>query len=383
MSAPSESFPKDFSPGFIACICGSSNSYDDCCGSVFGAVERDYGRVEIALFGGACIGGLRIYATLGRKLGDGRGQPGEYAVVFILSNPGDAPVAPGIVQIAPRGDSHIVIGPGKVVRVTSSDPEQQNLEFIGRVNEAGRLARMELARLTAATCYDAARRAEFAFARLLDRWALEYDVGISIMQVNVIERATLNCQVGTTMPFPDVRLDAANQGSRSVEFANLSALYREGLVSSSVLYEFLCLFKIVEALRKLKPSGASMQTPGERIPDDAAQFVEWVEFAYHRGACDSMSTSLLFVPEVRGKKVNTVIETLRPLRVAIAHALSLDGDALDSVFTLEGKTRYWLPILRCIARRRMKQTFPAEFGGMSQVTYVAPRPSAARDNSNG
>ena len=177
MNQPSESFPKAPSSGFIGCICDPSNSYDDCCGSVFGAVERDYGRVEMKLFGGACIGGLRIHATLGTKLGDGKGQPGEYAVVFILSNPGDAPVAPGILQIAPRGDSHIVIGRDKVLRVSSSDPEKQNIEFIGRVNESGCLARMELARLTARHSYDAARRAEFAFGHLLDRWADEATQG--------------------------------------------------------------------------------------------------------------------------------------------------------------------------------------------------------------
>lgn len=359
---------------FISCVCDPSNSYDDCCGSIFGNVERDYGRVELKLYGGACIGGLKLYFTVGRQLQNQPGQPGEYAVVFFLANPGDAPVATGVIRIAPRGDSHIVIGARKVMQFTSSDGHQ-SLQFIGRVNESGRLATIELARFYATDCHDAARRAEFAFGRLLDRWALEYDVGVSIMQVNVIERATMNCQIGTTMPFADVQLDDANGGSRSVEFANLSSLYREALVSSSVLYEFLCLFKIVEAVRKLK-SGKSIQTSGERIPDDAARFVEWVEYAYHIGACDPMSTSLLFVPEVRGKKINAVIEELRPLRHAVAHALSSEGDTLDSVFALEGKTSYWLPILRCIARRRMKEQFSGEFSGMSQVKYIVPHPAA-------
>lgn len=78
-----------------------------------------------------------------------------------------------------------------------------------------------------------------------------------------------------------------------------------------------------------------------------------------------MALDSIFRPEVLGKKFGDVIDQiLVPLRVDIAHALSLQSGELtlsaDELLHTQ-RVNNWLPLTKCIARRMLKDEFPAEF----------------------
>jgi len=56
--------------------------------------------------------------------------------------------------------------------------------------------------------------------------------------------------VDWTAPFADTELHIAPAATIQAEFKAYAGLYREALISGSPAYEFLCLYKIAEALWK-------------------------------------------------------------------------------------------------------------------------------------
>ena len=67
----------------------------------------------------------------------------------------------------------------------------------------------------------------------------------------------------------------------------------------------------------------------------------------------------VFIPEALGKKVNNIFDNqLRPIRDKIAHGILDSGEflLLDKAEDREIVSK-WVPLLRCLARRVMKNDF--------------------------
>ena len=82
-------------------------------------------------------------------------------------------------------------------------------------------------------------------------------------------------------------------------------------------------------------------------------------------AWDEFALEAVIPSEARGLKIGRVIRnTLEPLRVDVAHALTSDSDTVtlspdDALRSYE--VRKWLPLTQCLARHMMKAEFPGEF----------------------
>ena len=76
----------------------------------------------------------------------------------------------------------------------------------------------------------------------------------------------------------------------------------------------------------------------------------------------------VFIPEALGRKINNIRDTqLRPMRDRIAHGILDSGEFLflDKVEDRETVTK-WLPLMRCLARRVMKNDFNGYLAYLSE-----------------
>ncbi len=159
-----------------------------------------------------------------------------------------------------------------------------------------------------------------------------------------------------------------------VEFRGYASLYREALGSSSAVYRFLCLFKIIEGLRakrkrltrEAKRTGTTVAIPDEILPTDTDEIGTWLNAIFPgKRKWDGLALASAVPPEVRGQNISTVIEKiLNPIRDTVAHALLSNKGELtmsaDELLHLQ-QVNKWLSLLRCIARRMLKNDFPGEY----------------------
>ena len=101
--------------------------------------------------------------------------------------------------------------------------------------------------------------------------------------------------------------------------------------------------------------------PGEQVPlrDNPAMEAWLNSLFYVNRDWDEGIFDQIFLPETLGKKINNIFDThLRPIRDRIAHGILDSGDfmLLDKADERETISR-WLPLLRCLARRVMKNDF--------------------------
>src|SRR5262249_12942327 len=112
--------------------------------------------------------------------------------------------------------------------------------------------------------------------------------------------------------------------------------------------------------------GEKFIRPQERIPKEPAEFEQWLNAIYPlRRKWDEMALESVFVAEARGRKINDLLDKeLTDLRVDIAHTLSdKSGEvtlSVDEALHL-AKVNHWLPLLKCIVRRMLKNEFPEEY----------------------
>jgi hypothetical protein len=156
------------------------------------------------------------------------------------------------------------------------------------------------------------------------------------------------------------------------EFRNYAALYREALNTDSPVYQFLCLFKILEALRarrtrlarEAKRKNASYTAPDEVLPSAPADIKSWLErLFYIRREFDLSAFESAVPQDLRGRKASDVIENvLKPLRVKVAHALfgnggelPLSSDDLTHTHSVTGR----LLVTKCLVRECLPALQPA------------------------
>jgi hypothetical protein len=321
-----------------------------------------------------------------RNIGGPQGLPGKYAVTFVLARPGFNLLPEGQHSFARglRGDSHLAVAkpafspPGNpdadqiLIKGTTEDG---NFVFTGFPNQRGFLGKVVSEPFDANSFHDAEAKAHRALASSLSTWAVHLDIPLYVVQTESFEVRTENTQTSILTPYSEVPLAVGPTANLLPEFRGYASLYREALNSNSSVYQFLCLFKMVEAMLKRRARlGAEARKAGqpftrkhETIPatTDAAA-ITWLNAIFSiRPNWDQMALASLFPSEVAGKSFQYVIDkVLYPMRVDIAHAiLSQSGDLTLTVDELlhTRNLNKWLPLLKCIVRRMLKNDFPADF----------------------
>jgi len=156
------------------------------------------------------------------------------------------------------------------------------------------------------------------------------------------------------------------------EFAHYASLYREALNSNSAPYRYLCLFKIIEAIRVRRERLANeavkkwAEAPISRGARTSVEtdFQKYLDPIYHLREWHSLALTQVFPPAIRGKKFNQIIDDeLRPLRDKVAHGIMDSGElgiSADDLVKLE-QVNSWLPLTRTMVRRMLKNDSGASF----------------------
>lgn len=320
-----------------------------------------------------------------RNQGGPGGLPGAYRVVITLAKPGIPLVREN--QHVPfeqlRGDSYLAIAAPAYRYPTLPNADrfdiiantpQGRITFEGLPNDAGFLSQLRCD-IQAVDFTDALLRTLRALAPALSDIAGQLDLPIAIGQTDVIELRTGNRHtriITTPAPAP---LTIPGGAALSDEYKLYASLYREGLNSTNLRYQFLCYFKIIDAIyaRRRRIADAARLRGGtptrtvERLPGTAGERAQWLNALFPvRGEMDDFFLDNTIPIEALGKKISYIFDHyLRPIRLRIAHAvldsgeLTLSPDEPDE----ERELIKWLPITKCIARRLLKNDFSTEFLG--------------------
>jgi hypothetical protein len=306
------------------------------------------------------------------------GGPGLYAAAFILARPNSRNSPEHEIKFAAdlQGDSHLAIA--KPAVIIDIDPDQVlmsykapvgSLLFRGYPNLAGYLGKVISDPFFAADRNVAQRVAATAIQGLLSNLSSQLDIPLIIEIVEVTELSTQAKGVSFVTPFPPTSMAVKGSGTfDDPEFEHAVALYREAINSNTPIYRFLCFYKILELSRKRRErlgrkhkASFKQPRPGEQIPlRETKAMEEWLNALFYVNRdWDQGIFDQVFRPEALGKKINNLFDTqLRPIRDRIAHGILDSGEflLLDKQEDLElvGK---WLPLMRCLARRVMKNDF--------------------------
>jgi len=329
-------------------------------------------RIAVGGLGGSIIDlaiVMKFHDPDPRNEGDADGLAGQYTVTFVLQRPTNTPVDEyrSASAEAVNGDSHIVVANPAAAALSVPNRTELAIRADGFVfravpNPRGRLNRLKSEPFQAMNFEDAEWRARAAFASLLSGWSARLDVPLQIFQTESVELRTGTIRRNFLQPFADVPFVEPIASGSDETFRTYAAMYREALNSNSALYQYLCLYKILEGIRVLRGRLKRRDDrPEERIPKDPASFVPWLNTIFPGWTrWDDSTLSSIFRAEVLGKKAGAVLaDYLRPVRHEVAHFFTESGDsALLYPNVLEGKVARWLPLTRCLARLLMKNQFP-------------------------
>jgi hypothetical protein len=221
---------------------------------------------------------------------------------------------------------------------------------------------------------DAELKAYRAIASSLSHWSVHLDIPVHIVQVESLEMRTENRQTSIVTPHIEVPLAVMPTANLMPEFRDYASLYREALSSNSPVYQFLCLFKMIERMLKrrarlgaeARKSGTVISRAREHIPGEMKDAIPWLNAIFPmRRNWDPMALASIFPIGVFGKSFKHVIDKyLYPMRIDIAHAItSQSGELTQSVDELlhTQNLNKWLPLTKCIVRQMLKNEFPTDF----------------------
>jgi SEC-C motif len=380
------------------CSCGSGLPYHRCHGSVLNSPadiplgKDDPNAPEEKVF---LVGFPETYQTLHmlyRFKGDDprnalplAGTPGLYEVTFILHRPGYKLQGEHHFSCSSglRGDSHLAISKPAYAPPGNPDADQiliagltedGQFQFTGLPNEQGHLGKFVSAPFFAKDRGHAEEIAYRAIASSLSNMSIHLDIPLEIGVRETKELANGSTSISLVSPYlaaPMAINATANFGS---EFRSYAALYREALNTDTPVYQFLCLFKIIEALRarrtrltrEAKKNGGAYTSPTEQMPTTDAEVRLWLEGLFYVRREFDLSTFQSAVPiDLRGRLAPDVIENvLNPLRIHVAHALFGNGGELplsSDDLTHTHKITHRLLVTKCLARRMLKADFPNDF----------------------
>ncbi len=384
-------------PGEL-CPCGSGLPHRRCHGSVLsspGAIPIGKGDPNSPEERVSLVGFPGTYQTLHmlyRFKGDDPrnslplgGTPGLYEVTFILHRPGYKLQQEHQLSFSSglRGDSHLAISKPAFLPPGNPDADQiviygttedGQFQFTGYPNEKGYLGKMVTAPFQAKDRGHAEEIAYRAIAAPLSNMSIHLDLPLEIGYRETKELSNGSISISLMSPYLEAPMAIQPTSNAGPEFRSFAALYREALNTNSPVYQFLCLFKILEALRArrtrlardAKKNNTTYTAPDETLPSTHAEIKVWLEGLFYIRRPFDLSTLDSAVPQdLRGQKASDVIENvLNPLRVKVAHALFGNGGELplssdDLLHTHTITSR--LLITKCLVRRLLKSDFPNDF----------------------
>jgi hypothetical protein len=182
---------------------------------------------------------------------------------------------------------------------------QDILECIGGLNREGCLGKITIHRLVADSFVCAERIARDAVARWLSHISLTFDIPIEVANVQVTELATGNQQIHIQTPIVEVSAVNISSLFSSDELAFYASLYREALNSNSPVYQFLCLFKIIEGTQARRSRldkfvvsrGGTPRRLRDRLPADPNLAAVWLNQIFPHKGWDPASVGLVFPSE--------------------------------------------------------------------------------------
>jgi hypothetical protein len=303
-------------------------------------------------------------------------QPDKYRVVFTLSR---HPLDKQNLDFKGAGDSFIQIAkpeserkledPDKLVifsaRTTPTGVEK--IEVEGIPNKEGRLAQCSV-ELNAPSFAEADRIAFGAVSSFFSTLAFELDVPVRLGQLNIEQAATQNASMTYTCPYPDVHLTAAGTELSNIPYIqSLLSLYREGINSNSMNYQFLCWYKVVEGINWERTKELSKQPAGakgsfklkihESLPHTKEEVRKLVAETFPlldpAGVKDERWDHLA-PDEVLGWRFNRIRqERLEAVRNKIAHMLTEAGGDMSlspDTHSHRAEVTHWITLLRMMAR---------------------------------
>ena len=335
----------------------------------------DLGASEIQLrlpsdlgFGGET---LNLTIFFGFVPGDPRHSPpgseggsGEYQAVFVLARSGERSFQETSLRVANpgAGNSYLAITSPAVsdapsTRVIEFTIDYHDRPFILRTvsNAEGFLAQIKSDPFYSEGMEQATLLIQSVTNLFLSNISAHLDVPLHVEQLEIIEVRTQRHRIITLSPHQPVRLAIEATGNLSKpEYAHSIALYREALNCNAPIYRFLCLFKILELSRskrerigRTQKKSTAQQRIGETLPSLEPDFVPWLNsLFYTRSEWSEQTVAEIFIPEVRGQKINRLFDgPLRQLRHRIAHGILDSGEFLflDDPERLREVTR-WLPL---------------------------------------
>ncbi len=384
------------------CPCGSGIKFKKCHGSPVSSVgptkpkspstqlENARGLAPDQTTASVQLGGFpgqsQRYVVV-NEFKDGRpsnpaGHEGEYKVVFVFSRPGRAQRGDREISfdLSAEGDSHLSLNAPISLAVDAKHEaivamhlehahNNRVVKLVCRPNSKGFIASAE-ATLQAQGFKDAESAASRALTPALSMWSVTLNIPLHVQQVQVTETRTGNAQISAVNPFYDAPAQLVHDKGLSEDFLWFGALYREAANTNSVLYRFLCIYKIIEGIVVRRGATKIYPREKERVPAEPSEFNDWLQalFPVRPERWDSMALDSVFVAEALGKSCAEIRDKfLRPIRNDIGHLFGDDDTArprarlwIDDPDQIS-KVHHWLPLATCIARLMLKNEFPDLF----------------------
>jgi hypothetical protein len=336
-----------------------------------------------------------VGATADRALSDPRGSAGLYSAVLTLSRPGIRPL-PEYNQTpsdALEGDSHVAITkpayspPGNSSATEIRATTATEVLFSGLPNRRGFLAGFKVYPFEASDFHDAYVKAYARVAPSLSTWSAHLDLPLNVFQVDVVELASNARMIASTNPYPEMTFAGPPGLDKDEDLAALVSIYREALTSSSLTYQFLCFYKIAEALKARRDRlakaarrrGEKVTRVVEVVPADAADFEAWLGAIFPAPAPRNEPFRAMYYEtylplKSRGKSFDELLGlgsgadgVLKGIRDRIAHGLvSAERGQPFVLLNLDDRLFHreihgWLPLMKVITRRMLKTDFPGGF----------------------
>ena len=258
------------------------------------------------------------------------GTPGLYEVTFIFHRPGYKLQQEHQLSFSSglRGDSHLAISkpafsppgnPDADQIVICGTTEDGQFQFTGLPNEKGYLGKIVTAPFQAQNRGHAEEIAYRALAAPLSNMSVHLDIPLEIGYRETKELSNGSVSISLMSPYLEAPMAIQPTSNAGPEFRSFAALYREALNTDSPVYQFLCLFKILEALRArrtrfardAKKNNTTYTAPDESLPSTHAEIKVWLEGLFYIRRPFDLSTLDSAVPQdLRGQKASDVIENV-------------------------------------------------------------------------
>lgn len=312
------------------------------------------------------------------------GGPGKYKASFLLGKPDRPPIEENHVLFefdAASGGSHLFLGdPNEVFLEISANLPNGKYDFKGHANAEGYLSRIDIEEFDAINLQDAVDKAFNGLYPILSRISILNDTPVFVHRWAVKEIATNAHLSSFTLPFLNKAAPVFDNVPKEPEFEGFASLYREGLNSNSQNYQFLCFYKIIEGIRRIREertrienqellaAGKTPSRPRELLPKTPEEQVAWLNALFGRQRWSDLALKQAFPEVALGRKVNDVIRSsaeLDTIRNKIAHTVfrdeSLEPISIDNAQQIR-EVSEWLPLCKAIALYLLRKEYSGAFG---------------------